>query len=77
MDPYNPPKHLQKPHDLFTSEERKEWLAWYDAGQAQRDKDNEAFMASACYSLFGSLLLIPCMWAIYEVVKHLEYFFVK
>lgn len=77
MDPYNPPKHLRKPIEQFTSDERKEWLQWYDDAQPQRDKDTQAFISAAAFSLFGSLLIIPAMWLVYEVVEILEHYFVK
>lgn len=55
--PYIPP---DKPHDQFTSAERKAWLANYHATAPERQKQSDRFALVATISL-GAGLLLPML----------------
>jgi ABC-type Na+ efflux pump permease subunit len=54
LDPWKMPP---RPAEQCTSEERKEWLAHYDATAPERERQSASFERTAAISMMVSLML--------------------
>jgi hypothetical protein len=57
LDPWKMPP---KPADQCTAQERKEWLAHYDATAAERERQSDSFQRTAAISM-GISLIAPIL----------------
>lgn len=65
-DPYKPPFPASQ---IRTPEQRKEWLAWYEASRPERDKQSKNFDKTAGFCLVFGFFVVCVVPLIIVVVK--------